>query len=261
MPAFQTKGKRTHADLLIVSSEDTDSAYSIFMFRTGPEFGSIRFTLDSATYIIKKPDLFGRNSWPYVIRDAGDMTGTGNHVLYTMGGQGDNLNAAFFVMGQALDDKIDMFYQHPYNEVVGDTLTANADGLEDFMVAPLYPYGAKPGAGSLWVIHGSKKIPVHLNPQFAGVRWRQPSNEAAIEFSPNPVTHGSSVATITWPEAEAVTYEVRNLLGQVVEQGSFRTVAGSEQEQIPFTNLPSCVYYFSALGLHANARTQLLIEN
>jgi hypothetical protein len=117
MPVFQTNDDRNNG---------------IFIFSGGPNFGSHRITLDSAAFIIRSPAMSGLGSgylWPYSIADAGDMTGTGNRVLYTAGGyDNDNQTDNFFVTGKALDDKIDI-YNVSNSGSQGDTLTANDDSL------------------------------------------------------------------------------------------------------------------------------------
>ena len=155
------------------------------------------------------------------------MTGTGNHVLYTGGGASGSAHYAdqnFYVTGQALDNKIDIFYS---NELAGngDTLTANDDSLEDLLLGSSVN-------NTIWLMYGSKNIPVHLNPQFADVKSIPQENGAGIAFSPNPVTRGWSVATILWPEAEMADYEVYNLLGEVVQSGTIRMLGGAEQQRI-----------------------------
>lgn len=262
MPTFPKSKNDRSSDLLISCQMDTDDASAIIMLRGGPEFGSHRITLDSAGYVIHNP-LGKSYGWPLWMSDAGDMTGTGNHVLRTTGTlSGQSVASSCYVTGEALDDKVDMYNVHPYGEGKGDTLTANGDNREDYLI-DLYVDidGAPAEPGSLWLFYGTKNIPVHLNPKFARSTPEVFSTDAAIVFSPNPITGRSSMATISWPKAEAATYEVRNLLGQLVQSGTLRMLGGAEQQPISFPGLSSGVYYFTLYSLHAKAQAKLTIAH
>ena len=100
-----------------------------------------------------------------------------------------------------------------------------------------------------------------MNPQFADVHNVQQQEGTGIEFSPNPVTQGSCVATIVWPAPEVASYEVRDLLGKAVQTGTIRMFGGAEQERLSFHGLASGVYYFTVHGLHGTARAKLVIAH
>ena len=255
MPVLPKSPNDKSVDFIPMFSDTANNA-GIYIFQGGTNFGSRRITLDSAAYVIHQPSIFQGAFWGG-FADAGDMTGTGNHVLYTTAGTGDNDWDAFFVTGQALDDKIDIYNSHLYGERAGDTLTANSDSLEDYLFRLASPDGST--KGSLWLYYGSKQIPVHLNPQFADVKSIPQQNGAGIIFSPNPITQSWSVATILWPEAENAEYEVYNILGSVVENGKIRMLGGAEQQRIYFPNLPNGTYIFEIRGESHEARSKLTI--
>ncbi len=256
MPVFPKNANDHSSDLVLVGQADTSGkgefADGFFMFRGGPAFGSHRMMMDSVGFVLTGPN-WANYYWPYSIADAGDMTGTGNHVLYSAGGYSNDYQTDnFFVMGQALDNKIDI-YNVSNSGSQGDTLTANDDSLEDFMLSRAR------GNGTLWLYYGSKQIPVRLNPKFADVKSIPQKDGAGIEFSPNPVTRGWSVATILWPEAAMADYEVYNLLGEVMQNGKIRMFGGAEQQRIYFPNLASGVYEVLIHGSSHEARAKLVI--
>ncbi len=249
MPMFDTS-----------NAQGNTSNGSIFMFRGGPDFGSHRFTLNSAAFVLHAPATVDDGT-PYWgnFADAGDMTGTGNRVLYTCGSNEDGSVEwdNFFVTGKALDNKIDM-YNVSNSGAHGDTLTANDDSLEDFL---LYRNGAN-DEGTLWLYYGSKQIPVHLNTQWAEVKTeieQIPQRDGAgITLSPNP-TQLWSVATIVWPQAEEADLNVYDLLGTAVQTEKIRLLGGPEQQRIYFPNLAAGVYVVEIHGASGIARAKLVI--
>ncbi|HET6400585.1 MAG TPA: hypothetical protein VFH95_04220 [Candidatus Kapabacteria bacterium] len=267
MKALSKNRTDQSVDLLVAGFIDSGSSpVSIYILHGGPNFGSHLLTLDSAAFAITHPNFaFGSSpyeDWPLGIADAGDMTGTGNHVLFTTARNdyGDYWWDVSYVTGKALDNKIDIWNSAPYSVSPGDTLTANGDSLEDYLFSRSWPYAPNgpEGAGSLWLYYGSKNIPVHLDSQWADVKNIPTQNGVAFTLSPNP-TRLWSVATIVWPEAEEAGYEVYNLLGEVVQSGTIRMLGGAEQERIYFPNLASGVYEILIHGSSHEARAKLVI--
>ena len=272
MIALPRKSTDKSIDFMPVFKTDYDNDNRIFIFRGGPDFGSHRITLDSAAFVIRHPKNLDPGTfgyayfWPAYLVDAGDMTGTGNRVLYVEADDGidygfDN----FYVTGKALDEKIDI-YNGNYAGRLGDTMTANADSLEDFMMgSPGFTSdydlqnGGKLQAGTLWVYKGTKQIPVRLNPQWAAVVKSIPQeNGAGFTLSPNPA-QAWTVATIVWPDAEEARYTVRNLLGSAVQAGTIRMLGGAEEIRLNFPNLSSGVYELMIQGESHEAQARLVI--
>ncbi len=250
-------------DFMPVFTTQANPNGAIYIFRGGPDFGSKRLIIDSADFVITEPDL-GYDLWPVnSLVDAGDMTGTGNHVLLVDGASGQTGYDNFYVTGAALDNKIDM-YSYAYGGY-DDTLTADDDSLEDFMEGG--PYYTSPEdlsngkslVGTIWIYKGSKQIPVHLNPQFAEVKSVPQQNGAGITFAPNPTTHSWSVATIIWPVSEEADLCVYDLLGTAVQSGNIRLLGGPEQQRIYFPNLAAGVYVVEIHGASGVARAKLVI--
>ena len=250
-------------DLLMVGFIDSGSSpLSIYIFRGNPDFGSYRLTLDSAAFAITHPK-FGFGSSPdydwcqFPPEDAGDMTGTGNHLILVEAGWGDSWWDNFYMTGKALDNKIDIWNQST-SAGGGDTLTANSDSLEDFLEGRSRDDLTSSFPGTLWLYYGTDQIPVHLDSQWADVKNIPTQNGIAFTLSPNP-TRLWSVATIMWPEAEMADYEVYNLLGEVVQSGTIRMLGGAEQERMYFPHLASGVYEVLIHGSRHEARAKLVI--
>jgi hypothetical protein len=267
MHALPKKKSDSSYDWTIWIPTRGDTQNGIFIFRGGPDFGSHRITIDSAAFVILPPKL-GETNWPDFFSDAGDMTGTGNHVLYVAADDGVVAYQNFYVTGQALDNKIDI-YNTTSAGAVGDTLTANEDTLEDFLMGLPYfqsDYDAAnrvAGRGSIWLMYGSEQIPVHLNPQWAEVKTElekiPKENGAGITFAPNPTTHSWSVATIIWPVSEEADLCVYDLLGTAVQTEKIRLLGGPEQQRIYFPNLAAGVYVVEIHGMFGVARAKLVM--
>ena len=237
----------------------------ILIFRGGPDFGTHRLTLDSAAFRIPPPGTydnaaFGGLVWPdgLGLADAGDMTGTGNRVLYVPAADaaGDFWQEMFYVTGAALDDKIDMYQGPAPGSAFGDTLTANGDRREDWLSGRpgmVAPNGRS--SGSLWLYYGSSKIPVHTKTD--GITNPQ-AEQSGLAFSPNPAIRWS-VVTVDWPVAEEVQFEIRNVLGNLVQEGTLRMRGGPEQQRIYFNDLSPGVYYVTIHGAHTERRGTLAI--
>lgn len=199
----------------------------IFIFRGGSEFASQRLLLDDAEYVIRHPKnldqnftgIFNSMNWPYDITNCGDVTGTGNPVLFT-GGSTLTSSGFFYVLGKAVDDKIDMavFGQQLEGYYNCDTITANADSRQDVILTrPLFESKEDRAegvndVGTARIIYGSSKIPVTLNPKYATVRVGGSHSIASLVV-------GSSNGIrlqVYWPDEEVVTVVVRDILGRIV---------------------------------------------
>jgi hypothetical protein len=261
MHALPKKAGDSSYDWMVWIPTNGDTTNGIYIFRGGPDFGSHRITIDSAAFVILPPQL-GFSNWPGDFTDAGDMTGTGNQVFYTMAGDVGTGAQTFYVTGQALDNKID-----EYNVItataLGDTLTANDDSLEDDLlglpdfVSDVDQSNGKSVVGSLWLMYGSKRIPVHLNPQFADVKSIPQQNGTGISFSPNPAQTWS-VATIVWPVSEDGEYSIYDMLGRQMERGPIRLFGGAEQQRIYFSGMAQGVYLYTIEGAHGSASARFV---
>ena len=259
----KTGGDNSYDWVVWIPTKDSGDLISIF--RGDPDFGSHRITIDSATFIIHRPGF--ESHWPVFFSNAGDMTGTGNEVLYVDGD--NNVDLAyqnFYVTGKALDDHIDIYNSFTAGALL-DTLTASSDTLEDVLLGlPGHTSDedfskGKRMVGSLWLMHGTNQIPVRLNPKWMDVASIPQQNSTGISFFPNPITRNWSLATILWPAAEQAEYRLFNLLGNEVGRGSLRLLGGAEQQRIYFPSLASGVYVFVLHSGRAEARSKLVIAH
>ncbi|MDP4235292.1 MAG: hypothetical protein Q8919_02430, partial [Bacteroidota bacterium] len=142
----------------------------IRIFKGGKDFGVNRWTFDSAAFVIHEPYYYDSKysiGWGNSIKDCGHMTGTNNRLLYVEGSLDGGFYGYhfFYVLGNAIDDKIDMEIG-PIPNVGGssgaiDTLVADNDKLQDVIMG-LGAFGLNSGNesnGTIYLIHGSNKIP------------------------------------------------------------------------------------------------------
>jgi len=223
-------------------------AGQIRIFRGSSSFGSHRLTLDS-TYTLESPLYYDHNTFPYEewgthgLKDCGDMTGTGNNVLYVGGLDFLTGNENFYVLGDAIDDKIDMYFGGYMVGGTLDTCTLDNDGLQDVAMGdPGYNMDNKLSGddkGTVRFIHGSRKIPVRLNLNI--VRERHPELEGNLTVAPNPC---SSHTVVTWESACSGSVNVRliDLLGRVAFEETRRTTGSLESFSLDIPPLPAGDY-------------------
>jgi hypothetical protein len=188
----------------------------MYIFKGGPNFGSKRLHLDSADYEMKDPRFYdhsgkfnGMDGWGTGAANVGDLTGTGRSVI-TTGGTVNGRSAAlnfYYVLNDATDDKADMFEAEDYGISGADTTASYKYPVGSmFSVAPLLH--------RLELLHGSNRIPIHINPIFRNVRHSILTE--SIDIYPNPCTdHLSGTLAVGEPAFDAV-FTLRNILGQLV---------------------------------------------
>ncbi len=234
-----------HSDDLLINFHKTDSGRFLYPFRGGPEFGSKRLTLDRAEFAFHHPYWYSSKFSTFdivLMSDCGDMTGTGNRVLY-LGGEIDSHNGAsiFYVLGKALDDKIDMFFEGNDDLYSGyglaDTVTGDNDNLQDMMMGvPSYD-----SRGSVYLIRGSKDIPVTLNPKYK-VSQDAKLTQNQLTSYPNPLDQKT---TLTFENrTSGVMYmEVVSSIGVSVLREEIPDVEGLQQYAADLSALPAGAYH------------------
>ncbi len=192
------------------------------IFRGGKDFGSNRWTADSAAFVLHAPYYYDPNyhalAFGYGLKDCGHMTGTKNHVLYIEGllDGGFYGYEFFYVLGDAIDDKVDMFIG-PIGNGGGasnqvDTIVADNDNLQDIIMGESgFGLDAADAHGSIYVIHGSRKIPERTRTVSTGV-----SGIENISIFPNPVTEGKFTLDLSSIEQQNLKVELWDLLGRKV---------------------------------------------
>ena len=217
---------------------------SIWIFRGHSEFGKNRLTLDSAAYRIPSPEYYDPSAFSgmqlHWLASCGDMTGTGNNTLLSVGSV-DNSHAGlffFYVLGKALDDKVDAYFLTEGRSGLGvDTLTANGDNLQDVLVG-LPGFN---GVGALQVMYGSKKIPVHLN-SVNEDKYRNQLSTVSLYAYPNPLDQKT---TLTFENCTSgVMYmEVVSSIGVSVMREEIPDVDGLQQYAADLSALPAGAYH------------------
>ncbi len=240
----------------------------IFFFKGGPYFGSHRFTLDSADFTLRPPadlDPTFSSGFSTTLLDCGDMTGTGNHVIMAIEGH-DVLYAdcIFYVTGRALDDKVDLFYQvGPGDAMWADTLTADHDNLQDVILGlPLaYTYEdnsrGRTSLGGLQVIHGSKKIPVHISDRFGVVPNEQ--STSTILLYPNPANNHSTIEC-SFERSGKISIQVFDILGREVLIEDRSVNSGRQQFSLDLRGLTQGIYSVKVSGSGRALVAKLVVQ-
>ncbi len=239
----------------------------ICVFKGGPDFGSKRLSYNTPDYLLHSPAYysgdFAHDDWPGAMTDCGDLTKTGNPVLATRGGYFTYGFTAFYVLGKAMDDKIDAFFSQNEGGFGGqDTIHAFTDQRTTYiMSAPAYesPEDQNNGIfakGSLQVLYGSEKIPVHLNPKFAVAPI--PNNDIGIEVYPNPMTRSFNI-TAGFDFSQSVRFIIRDVLGRGVYSADRIASGGEETFHFEIPALSSGTYFIQAVGRSTHFQKKISI--
>jgi len=232
----------------------TDVGQQLRIYRGGPQFGMRRLSFDSLPTIHAPVFFDGGNfrlsGWGAPIVDCGDMTGTGDHVLYVGGGFAHDAEFyTFYVLGNSFDEKVDMYISQTNDgEGVADTATLDGDRLQDVVIgAPDLPWLTDNGMnarGSLLFVHGTDKIP-HNIASVIREEKAHPEHEAE-PFSVSQSADGRMILLHAWHGMyQHSTATLHDVLGRVV-------VTAEESEplidwRIPIPDHPSGAYIFTIL--------------
>ena len=265
MPAFANVNASTVASDLLLYLDSAFSEGQIRIFRGGPDFGSHRLTLDS-TYVLHAPyhygSTFAGEEWPSGMQNCGDMTGTGNNVLWIGGLNFETGNENFYVLGDAIDDKIDMYFGGYLVGGTLDTCTLDGDGLQDVAIGDpgFNMEGSLSGddKGTVRFIHGSRKIPVRLNREV--VRKTNPSLEGRLTVSPNPCARHT---VVTWESAcsGSVHLRLRDALGKEVFQETRATTGDLEAFSLNLPALANGEYFLELQQEPCSQIAKIVVKN
>lgn len=243
-----------------LSNDPMGKNQKIVFFRGGADFGLSRLTLASATDSIYTPYHYdgsfdvpwglGGVGWQSPI--AGDLTGTGNKVLYCAGGSDFKDMKFFYVLGKAFDDKVDMYYEfstHFFGSSIGGSsvIKANEDTFEDFLIATPSVLDQKDldrgweDVGTVHLVKGSDKIPVTLNPKYAVEEIKHLRQTEMYAF-PNPFEQ-KTVLTFENCSRGVMYMDVVNTLGVSVLRETLPDVNGYQQYLADLSTLPAGAYY------------------
>jgi hypothetical protein len=260
--AFPRFASDRSEDLIISCSYADGHSGSIRMFRGGSDFGTKRLNLSHPGFLLKHPRDYDANFTyltPFLeVKDVGDMTGTGNRVLYAETHDRNSTYYHFFyVMGDALDDKADMFITDYKGVAFMDTLTANADGMQDIILGmPAIDNPQKPqatNAGRLEVVYGTTKIPVRKNGITPTV------NKSTIDVFPNPASNKIAVTGAALSDGP-VMISLLDELGRVLWREARVVSTNSSALNILLPALPAAAYTLELTQRDRSYRTHLLIR-
>jgi hypothetical protein len=261
MHAFPKPTGDSSVDFICVVSATIENGIGIF--KGGKDFGSHRITPDSAAQIIYHPSHYDSRwqslSFGVSLKDCGDMTGTGNRVLYIEGSSEQELYGShfFYVLGNSIDDKADMFIGDVPNGGGSsgnlDTLVADNDNHGDVIMGlPGFGLDGPLFNGTIYLIHGSEKIPVSgrsvstLN-----------TGQNYISVYPNPVTTGTCILDLHSLELQDIDITLWDLLGRKVYSEHIYAPYMRPQYQILLNSFPSGTYTLEVIGKKFSQRIQL----
>jgi hypothetical protein len=219
-------------DLLVTPQTNSFMQGSLWIFRGGPDFGKKRLTVDTgasvsdtlqqAEFILRHPALidpaYNNYQWGGFFKVCGDITGTGRPVIKTNGGGGSFSPGTdyYYVLGDAIDDMADIVIDYEQGATVEAVdVDADNDKFADvlFQAYSTYSNGSlTPDSSGLLLMHGSPKIPIHLNQKYA-VPVKLESGEQ-LGVYPNPADRGTTVTFRS--NGERASVSLVDLLGHVV---------------------------------------------
>ncbi len=258
LAAFPKKSGDRSVDFAIAPKTHKDPNYhrGIYLFQGGPHFGEKRIGYDSSDFLIRHPSYYGLGvvlDWP-TMANLGDITGTGNTVLITGGGIG--LGTGFigmYVLGKALDDKIDLFIPYYHGAGWWTTMRATANDIPSFIKSTTVANSdedeakGKQQVGGIQLLKGASKIPVRLNPLFS-VAGATPT-DATVTVYPNPVSKWFNISFRSSYD-ETVEYTLRDILGRTVDHQSRRVIEGAQTQHIDLPPLSAGEYIIEFSGSH-----------
>lgn len=220
-----------YEDLLLVCQIEDSSWGAIRIFHGGPDFGSMRLNLSSPDVLLQQPGYYDP-LWRFsglrqfvALVDCGHMTGSANPVLFAHSAMQGSAVHFWYVLGDAIDDKVDMCEFVYHGGAVLDTLHANADGKTDVILGmPFFDHPTDTNlveCGALRLIYGSSKIPEKKR----SVPTHRTGNEARLEVYPNPVLRDITLS-FAEPTVGTLTVKLQSVLGTTVFEDS-KAVAGS----------------------------------
>ncbi len=255
MKAFPKIAGDKSVDVLVPIQRNDHQDMSIYFFKGGASFGSKRIFVDSADFRMHDPAYydpftFGAIAFGQGYQNCGDLTGTGNNVLCVTSNSptGEAGLMLLYVLGDQLDDKIDVLIPQSNGGTVSglDTVDANGDGLEDLLIG-MEGYTSDRDInkglshiGSMGIFYGSKRIPIHKDGVFSNPEFMQ---SQSFTVSPNP-SHRNITVGIQMPaqKVQPIRISIFDVLGRRVLSTTIPPTIASGNITIPFYGFSSGMY-------------------
>lgn len=192
---------------------------SMFLFKGGEAFGRSRLYLDNSDFVLYPPSFYDDRFEGLPIGQAypvGDISGSNNGSVFRIATELTTTYYLFYVLGEALDDKVDMAFYTDNNGSAGgtaDSITANNDKYTDVAIAH---NTYERGKGGMHIVYGSPRIPVTLSPKFSKISL---TNDLEASVYPNPFRETFNIQ-MTKSEASGLVVTLRDILGRQVFIGS-----------------------------------------
>jgi hypothetical protein len=205
------------------------------------------------------------------IFDAGNINGSGEHSLATLGGYVPDLNGMFAISycmiysgGKAADEKADAVFADNTATYGGftycDTVQSSlADPMSLLIGDPSFDNG---GVGKLYFVKGDRNIPYTADPRWTnGVINRNTFIPLAMDLISNPVKDIASIRIHTngWMESRL---SIRDLLGRtLISQKNFPT--GNEQQtlNIDLSSLSTGAYLLELSQNNSTVITRIILTH
>jgi hypothetical protein len=228
------------------------------IYRGGEDFGSTRLLIGQPDAIMHAPgyydEAFEQLGFPNgSLTNCGDMTGTGNNVLFCAGYLENVAFHFFYVMNQGFDDKIDMsfFIEDEIGAFAIDTFSSNGDAKQDVLMG----YALKDNRrGWLAQLNGTNRIPVHGK---ASVGLQSPNTPFLIY--PNPAVDRTTFSFAQAMDCNTAVVSIFNTLGQLVLSEQCKVRSGVQRVDVELAGLESGAYMAQLATCEGVYRSHLIV--
>jgi hypothetical protein len=261
MPVVQSSVENRNDDFILVTKSKDSLDGAMRIFKGSESFGLSRISINRPDIVLHDPNYYGFPTDYYLSPNlnCGDMTGKGNPVLYASNAHDGLALHFFYVLGEGLDDKVDMFLSVPNGGAWADTLTANLDQKQDVVFGMDYVNDTlnslNSEVGLLTVIFGSNKIPINA---YSVVGHR--NQEASITIFPNPARNSICVYSV-FPMVGDCELRLVDVLGRTVysEKRQCSTII-PEVFRITFADIPSGRYTLEMIQERRTERAAVIVQ-
>jgi hypothetical protein len=209
-----------HDDFVLICPMRDKTDGAIRVFRGGEHFGQTKLMLEAPDALLQQPGYYDwsmqTNGLTYIsyLRDCGTMTGTKNHVLFAHASDYQSALHFWYVLGDAIDDKVDMFEPVARGGASLEPIDADGDRYADVILGmPYYNHPTNSSlvnCGALRIVYGTSRIPDRTRSVD-----RTPQASAMPRIYPNPADRHLTI-DLGSDFSGRISVEIRNILGEVV---------------------------------------------